>query len=241
MNRNKINKKIVIDSLLIILLNLLLGFVFSSIQILSSLQNYATRYPEYSLNIIVPLSFTLVISLLFFVFRRWQDSNKLNQEANRRVTTDALTKLYNRRTVESKMQEEWLRFERYKHSFCLMLIDIDEFRVINDTFGHREGDRILIEISEKLIKNVRQTDFCARWGGTEFLILCPVSELSGMHIVAERLRTDIFGLLKDGVELSVSIGVSEADLDKSLDLLVKDAEFALYKAKKIGGNTVVVF
>ncbi|WP_354624679.1 GGDEF domain-containing protein [Psychromonas sp. MME2] len=240
-NKLQINKKIVIDILLITLLNLFFGFLFSSIDILKLVQDYAINYPSSRLHIIIPLTITLLMSGFFFVLRRWHDSTNLNKLANQRVTNDGLTKLYNRRTMESKIQEEWWRFVRYKQPFCLMLLDIDDFRAINDNFGHRDADRLIVEIADKLVKNVRQTDFCSRWSGTEFLILCPVSEVSAMHLVAERVRTDIYGLLKDGVELSVSIGISEADLDKSLEELIKNVEFAIYKAKKIGGNTVVAY
>ena len=164
---------------------------------------------------------------------------QLIEFAERRVTTDALTKLYNRRMLEAKLVDEWQRFIRYKHPFCLIMVDLDDFKVINDTFGHREGDRILMEVSDKLLSNIRKTDYCARWGGTEFLILCPVSELSAIATLAERLRTDIYGLLKGGVELSVSVGVGQAEPTKSLEALIKELDFSLYKAKKTGGNSVV--
>lgn len=233
------NKKIILDSLLIVLVNVSLGVFLSQINLLKQLQFYASNFPEYYLHIVIPLTFSLLISLLYFALRRWNESVKLNHLAERTITTDPLTRLYNRRALEMKLQDEWERFIRYQQPFCLLMIDLDGFKSINDAFGHREGDRILVETSEKLLSNIRKTDFCSRWGGTEFLVLCPVTELKSIEVVAERLRNDIYSLLKGGVELSASIAIGEADPTKSLDILIKDVDYGLYKAKKIGGNSVV--
>lgn len=236
----KRNKKIILDSLFIVLLNVFLGVFLSQTNLLKQLQVYANSFPEYYLHIAIPLAFSLLISLLYFSLRRWNESVKLNQQAEKIISTDPLTRLYNRRTLEVKLQEEWERFIRYQQPFCLMMIDLDDFKKVNDSFGHREGDRLIVETSEKLLSNIRKTDFCSRWGGTEFLVLCPVSELKSIEAVAERLRNDIYSLLKGGVELSASLAIGEADPTKSLEILIKDVDYGLYKAKQIGGNSVVV-
>lgn len=224
---------------LIVLFNALFWLYFRDRDLFELLHEYARAHQEYQLEQYIPLILTLMVSFLYFSIRRWRDSVKFAAFAERRVSKDSLTKLYNRRTLESKLLLEWQRFIRYKEPFCLIMLDIDDFKVINDTFGNSEGDRILIEISEKLGNNTRKTDFCARWGGAEFLILCPVSELEAITALAERLRSDIYRLLKDGVELSASLGVSQSDAKKSLEQLIKEVDFSLYKAKKIGGNCVV--
>ena len=232
-------KKIIFDIILIISLNTLFWIFIREKDLFELLHEYNRTHQEYQLDKFIPLIFVLLLSFLYFSIRRWRESAKFVMFAERRVSKDALTKLYNRRALESKLLLEWQRFIRYKESFCLIMIDIDGFKLINDSFGHQEGDRVIIEVSEKLFRNTRKTDFCARWGGTEFLILCPVSELPPIVELAERLRADIYCLLKDGIELSISLGVSQADKKKSLEELLKEADFLLYKAKKTGGNCVV--
>lgn len=232
-------KRLIIDILLIVAVNAGFWFVFSERSLINALHAYVIAHPEYLLQQFIPLVLTLLVSFIYFFVRRWREGIELEAFSERRRSTDALTKLYNRRTLESKLLAEWERFIRYKEPFCLIMVDIDDFKVINRTFGHQEGDRILIGISEQLVNTTRKTDFCACWGGTEFLIFCPVSELQPIGVLAERLRGDIYRLLKGGVELSVSLGVSQADPQKSLEALIKTTELALYKAKGTGGNCVV--
>lgn len=232
-------KRLIVDLLLLVIVNAGLWLVFRERALIEELHAFSLAHPEYLLEQFMPLLFTLLVSLLYFFVRRWREGIRLAAFAERRGAKDTLTKLYNRRTLESKLLAEWERFIRYKEPFCLIMLDIDDFKVINSTFGHQRGDRILIGISEQLLNTTRKTDFCARWGGTEFLIFCPVSELEPIGALAERLRADIYRLLQGGVELSVSLGVSQADPQKSLEALIKSTELALYKAKGTGGNCVV--
>ena len=225
-------RKVVFDIVLIVLLNLLFWGFFREKDLFELLQ-------ENQLDKFILLVFTLLVSFLYYSIRRWREYARFSSFAEKRVAKDPLTKLYNRRALESKLLLEWQRFTRYKESFCLIMVHIDDFKDINDSLGHQEGDRILIEVSEKLLANTRKTDFCARWSGATFLIFCPVSELTQITALAERLRADAYRLLKDGVELSISLGVSQAEKHKSLDELLKQVDLQFYKAKKSGGNCVV--
>ncbi len=225
-------RKVLLDILLIVLFNLLFWVFARNQDLLTWLQ-------EYQLDKWIPLAFSLLLSLLYYSLRRWRESVKLTFLAERRASKDALTQLYNRRALESKLLSEWQRFIRYQESFCLIMLHIDDLKTINDSFGHQEGDRIIIEVAEKLLRDIRKTDFCSRWSGSEFLILCPVSELPPIVALAERLRADIYGLLTDGVELSVSIAVTQADKHKSVDELLQKVELQLAKAKQSGGNCVI--
>lgn len=233
------NKKIIIDLLLIVLLNASLWLFFRENNLLSALLEYADTHQAYRLHEFVPLSVTLLLSALYFSIRRWREGLLMLASAERRGASDALTKLYNRRAFESKLSSEWQRFIRYRKTFCLIMLDIDDFKVINEKFGRREGDRILVEISEKILSNTRKIDFCARWSAAKFLILCPVSELEQTTTLAERLRTDIYRLLKDGMELSASLGVTQVEATTPFDELIVNVETLLYKAKKEGGNCIV--
>ena len=225
-------RKAFFDIVLIVLFNIVFWVFFRDKDLFELLQ-------AYQLDKLLPLVFILLISLLYYSIRRWRECVKFTSFAERRASKDALTKLYNRRALESKLLLEWQRFTRYQEAFCLLMIHIDDLKLINDSFGHQEGDRIIIEVSEKLLRNTRKTDSCARWSGSEFLIFCPASELPPVVALAERLRSDIYHLLKDGVELTASLGVTQAEQHKSLDELLKKVEMQLYKARKSGGNCVV--
>ena len=225
-------RKAFFDIVLILLFNILFWLFFRDKDLFALLQ-------EYQLDKWLPLAFILLLSLLYYSIRRWRECFKSSSFAEERASKDSLTKLYNRRALESKLLLEWQRFTRYKEAFCLLMLHIDDLKLINDNFGHQEGDRVIIEVSEKLLLNTRKTDLCARWSGSEFLIFCPVSELPPIVALAERLRADIYCLLKDGVELSASLGVCQADKHKSLDELLKEVELQLHKARESGGNCVV--
>lgn len=229
-------RKLVIDIGLILLVNVILALCFREIDLVKLLYEYTCileveRY--------IPLLLTLLLSVLYFAIRRWRESCQLTNLAERRASMDPLTKLLNRRTLESKLLLEWQRFIRYQETFCLLKLKVDDLKVINTAFSSSEGDRILIEIAEKLLKSTRETDFCSRWAGSEFAVLLPVTELPLVIALAERLRADIYRLLEEGVELSVSIGVAQSDQNQSLEKLLKEVDSTLEKAKKTGGNCVV--
>jgi diguanylate cyclase (GGDEF)-like protein len=196
-------------------------------------------YQEYPIDKLILLLFTLLISLFYYLIRRCSEYVKFINFAEKSCFKDPLTKLYNRRAFESKLLLEWQRFRRYKQPFCLIMVHIDDFKLINDSFGHQEGDRVIVEVSEKLLGNIRKNDFCARWSGADFLIFCPVGELVQTVALAERLRADVYRIFKNGVELSVSLGVTQVGKQKSLDELLSKVELQLYQAKKTGGNCVV--
>lgn len=222
---------VILDIIFITLL-LVLFFLFGGEEY------FYEQIEKYHLKKFVPLVFIVLISFLYYSLRRWQEASLAAASVENRIAKDSLTKLYNRRAFELKLLEEWQRFERYKEPFSLIMIHIDDLKSINDHFNHREGDRVIIDISDRLIKSTRKTDFCARWSGNEFIVLCPVSKLEPITALAERLRADTYRLLKDGVELSISLGVTQVNDHKSIEAILKGVEFQLYKAKKVGGNVV---
>ncbi|MCP4323548.1 MAG: GGDEF domain-containing protein, partial [Alteromonadales bacterium] len=136
---------------------------------------------------------------------------------------------------------EWDRFLRYHEDFCIVLFDLDDFSDINDNLGHVEGDRILIDVAEMVGSNTRKTDYVARWGEEEFIILCPVCKSEQATIIAEKLRSNLYRTLKDGVELSASFAVAQSDKTASLEELMKRVHLALHKAKGRGKNCVVSY
>jgi diguanylate cyclase (GGDEF)-like protein/PAS domain S-box-containing protein len=168
----------------------------------------------------------------------------LKEEFKKLANTDSLTSLYNRRFFIEQANKEFLRAKRYSSPMTLISIDIDHFKIINDKFGHPAGDKVLIDVSNCLGLNLRQTDTLARIGGEEFSILLPQTSIDEANILAERIRLQQSELLISGdwqgeIKLTVSIGVSSLNAnDISFDELFSRTDKALYLAKTCGRNQV---
>ncbi len=166
---------------------------------------------------------------------------RLNRLLRNLSQTDALSGLYNRRYMNKKLEDEVLKYQRNKTPFSLLLLDIDNFKKINDTYGHDKGDFVIKKISDLMQENIRNTDICARWGGEEFIILASNSNLVSAVELANNLKNLIenseFGV-SDNV--TVSIGVSCIDKYLEQEKLLKVVDNALYKAKEKGRNRVEI-
>ena len=165
--------------------------------------------------------------------------NLKNKKFEDLAKTDQLTGLLNRLGIRDALYEGLNNWKSLRQPFSFILIDIDHFKQVNDTYGHDTGDKILQEMAQQLQKNIRQTDYLARWGGEEFLLVCPNTTLQEAERLAELLRERVEQLTFEGVgHITASFGVScmsDADLNK----LFKHADDALYEAKKHGRNRVV--
>ncbi len=169
---------------------------------------------------------------------RISEANQLLEEKNRQLehlsVTDKLTGLYNRSKVETELEQEKKRFERTGSEFSIIILDIDWFKSINDTYGHVAGDQVLREIAGLISSRTRETDIVGRWGGEEFLLLCPETDPRGAEKLAEDIRKDIeahsFGVQ---VRVTVSAGVATYTReDLGEEGLVRLADEMLYKAKE---------
>lgn len=157
------------------------------------------------------------------------------EELEMLASTDPLTGLYNRRKFNSLLKKEMDRFQRYGQSLCLLLVDIDNFKSINDTHGHDVGDDIITALAILLDQNLRSTDSVARWGGEEFMVLTIESDLPKAKVVAEKLVKAIRGMDFSVVgKVSVSIGVAVIEVGDSIETISKRADQALYEAKNDG-------
>ncbi len=168
---------------------------------------------------------------------------QLHAEVQKLAITDALTGLYNRRGLFELGRHEIERTRRFSHPLSTIWVDVDNFKHINDTYGHQTGDRVLKAVAECLNTNTRDGDILGRYGGDEFAILLPETALPVAVTVAERLRQQLAGtsVTVDGspVDVSASIGVSMVTEDiNSLEPLFKCADAAMYAAKQAGGNCV---
>ena len=158
--------------------------------------------------------------------------------------TDPLTGLYNRRYIMEKFENEFISYKRNKRKFSLIIADIDFFKEINDTFGHDCGDRVLKVVSKNLQDAVREQDFVSRWGGEEFLLLLPETEIEGARILADRIREIIEEQIIEynGVQVSITMtfGVTVNDDYEIIEDTIKKADNALYEGKNRGRNCVIL-
>lgn len=166
---------------------------------------------------------------------------KLIEELRRRVGTDGLTNAYNRVKFNEIIKGEIGRAKRYKRPLALSIFDIDDFKRINDTFGHTSGDSVLIAITNLARKNVRETSYIFRWGGEEFVILLPETTLDGARVQAERIRKEIADHeFEQAGRVTVSFGIARYREDDTADSFLKRADEAMYKVKASGKNRVEV-
>jgi len=162
-----------------------------------------------------------------------------NEELEEIAIRDKLTGLYNRRKLDESFAIEVSRAERYDRPLSVIMVDVDFFKAVNDTHGHPVGDAVLVETAERLLAALRTSDIPGRWGGEEFLIICPETPLEIAVQLAERLRIDYeqseFPVVG---RLTASFGVSAHHAGQRVDDILLGADEALYRAKKNGRNGV---
>ncbi len=160
------------------------------------------------------------------------------------ATKDSLTGLSNRRDFLAKAEQEEMRFKRTKSPFGFIMLDIDHFKNVNDTYGHECGDSVLVGVSNKILKTLRAQDTLARWGGEEFVCLLPETEVEGARKTAEKIRKDVEAYSCDCSDVSVSItvtlGVCVYEGFGTIEGCIRSADDALYRGKKQGRNQIVL-
>lgn len=157
----------------------------------------------------------------------------------RLATLDPLTNLANARAFRSALTREHSRSDRYGTRVSLVLVDLDDFKSINDRSGHLEGDRVLVEVSKVVRAAVRDTDLVARLGGDELAILMPESDAAAAQIAARRILDAVATVESAGGPVRASVGVAEhRAVDRHPDAMIEAADRALYRAKREGGNRV---
>ncbi len=159
---------------------------------------------------------------------------------------DPLTGLYNRRSLNQRLREEFARAERYDREFSIIMMDIDNFKMVNDTYGHQTGDLVLAQVSDLIAKSLRKGDIPHRYGGEEFLIIATETGIAGAKKCAERIRLSCekgsFGKEKQAISMKISAGIAcyPRETVSTPEELLREADSALYKAKAAGGNCISV-
>jgi diguanylate cyclase (GGDEF)-like protein len=197
--------------------------------------------------IIVLPSFALMGAYLNRLRERLNERNTHLNKALKKIqelaVTDELTGLHNRRSIMSELAKEWDRTERSGNHFCIALMDLDLFKEINDTYGHLAGDTILKRFANLVSRELRSPDSIGRYGGEEFLLIMPNTQITEAKTVAERIREKVAGHTHDdidqGLTIHVSIGIAEYQ-NQPIQELIKQADMALYESKNSGRNRVSV-
>lgn len=160
------------------------------------------------------------------------------------ATLDALTNLNNRRQFEVRLKQEIATTKRQKNPLCAMMIDIDFFKKVNDTYGHASGDAVLRTVASIIKEHLRESDIPSRYGGEEFAVLLPYTHIEEAKIVGERLRkaveTTPIPIDKKNINVTISMGLAEFNVNETGEELFKRADSALYEAKEGGRNRVCV-
>ena len=176
---------------------------------------------------------------ILYVERDITERKQLEEELKDLAIKDQLTGLYNRRKIDDVLAEEKLQADRTTQNLAIIMADIDMFKLVNDQYGHMIGDAVLTEVTKILSQGIRKTDVLGRWGGEEFMIICPDTDLTGAIVVAEKLRELIAAHAFEIVgKKTCSFGVAQLRKNETIDELLLRSDLALYRAKERGRNRV---
>jgi len=209
----------------------------------SSLANFIPQYWE---NIgFRPLSRSILTSGMLLILLICLSGLALSDKMNALIIREDLTGLFSQTYIRQRLEEEHYRSKRYNHPLSLLMIDLENFKTLNDRYGHAAGDHLLRYFSRLVIDSLRPSDIAAHYSGEEFLIILPETTREEAHEVAERLRTrtSLYPFRIDSnnedIPFTISIGISSHPGDgQSADDLIAQADMALNKAKKDGKNKI---
>jgi diguanylate cyclase (GGDEF)-like protein len=205
------------------------------------LTNYAAEVSEYKSNkllrkvsVITLITAILILLIIFFVYFM------IKKGLEKEKIIDPLTKLYNRRHFIENFNYFIDLYDRYKRPFSIIFMDIDNFKKINDTYGHQKGDEVLINLSKHILHQLRNTDLAFRYGGEEIVIILPETEIYEAFQIAERLRQSIKEKIKiKSKPVTVSMGVGTYN-GEGMFSFIERVDEAVYKAKRSGKDKVII-
>lgn len=219
----------------------------SIIIMLSSITNYKTISTTLLMGaddyIMKPFDASILMARLKVQIKYYmmvKDLEHKNSELQQMAITDGLTGVYNRRFAMSRLDEEIERAKRYDHPLTIFICDVDDFKQTNDLYGHQVGDQVLVKLAKTCKKFIRCSDIICRFGGEEFLMILPETDVEHAEHVAEKIRSEIESLKfsVENLKVTVSGGLCEMK-DYSFNEMIKIADENLYKAKHSGKNQIV--
>lgn len=208
---------------------IMVGYLFS----IGEDSNFITMRNALSTQLFVTSVSYFIIIFILVIF----ETNRV--KINDLALKDSLTKTYNRYSFFELAQHELFRSERNNSKTSFAMLDIDYFKTVNDTYGHGIGDDVLVELTRVVLQTIREGDIFGRYGGEEFILMMPETDLSNARIAAERIRMSIESHSFERVDkLTISVGISERLAGESVDSSIDRADLALYDAKQTGRNRV---
>ena len=231
---------------LCVLTTLLLVMLYLTSSILKFGMNVLLTYQNFLFSVNLIQGCIILILINYTVEAVKVSSQEEIVQANKQLLTlanlDPLTNLMNRRIMMTRIEEEKERVDRGGALFSLIMIDVDNFKQINDEYGHDGGDFVLVTLAEKIKLGLRKKDLVSRWGGDEFLIVLPETELSNCTIVAEKIRSRIvnapFIYHEINIPVTITLGISECDKNNGIVGCIRKADLSLYDGKQNGKNRV---
>lgn len=192
---------------------------------------------------LISLTYSKWVVLMKEYQEELSEINTMLQDKNREyetiASTDSLTGLYNRYKFSELYLSSFLAMKQRHNDMSLIILDIDFFKKVNDTFGHNAGDKVLVQVSHSLLKTLRNIDIVCRWGGEEFVVLLPTASLENASILADKIRVHIEELEIDIVgHVTASFGVAQVLENEEMQAVIERADKALYLAKQSGRNCV---
>lgn len=178
------------------------------------------------------------VIILFFVYRQFE-MGKYNKKLLKMATTDPLTQIANRIRLDEKLAGCNHYFQRSRRPYTVIIMDLDHFKEVNDIYGHLIGDKTLVSVAALLQKSIRDTDLVGRWGGEEFMIICPETDLSGARHLAEKITKVLSVHDFEYIHaLTCSFGIAQSRIGERVENIVGRADDALYRAKNEGRNRI---
>lgn len=227
----------------VLTLILLFGY-YVALSMLSWASNPIQPINSVALNFVHVFNLSIVFGMFSYLsFFYLGTVKKAQKKLHEMATTDPLTTLYNRRHLSLLADIEVERAKKHKNAFCIMLIDIDHFKAINDTYGHDVGDKVLVCVADILIAKMRSEDIIARWGGEEFLIILPKVTVDEARASAERVQEALASYDWDSevgfaLQATMSVGISHYKEKEDLSEAIARADKALYLSKANGRNRI---
>ncbi len=231
------HRSVLKDSVLLVLFVVLTNVILNRFDVLKWINEYSQTTGAFPLDKLVLTIAVSSIYLLFFTLRRYFDMRKAVKAAN----TDPLIGITNRRKGSELIELEIDRMNLHQFTSSLILFDVDDFKQVNDNYGHSIGDIVLKEIGKRVSDEMRSSDIMIRWGGEEFLVLCPRTDLKDASMLAERLREKIAATPFPEVgQVTASFGVAPLQESEPLKGQIDLVDQGLYFSKREGKNQVTV-